>query len=242
MSADERNRQTKSRRPTGGRRRRRREPSEEELRAAYEAELSRLTSDRHDGPGGRLAAEHRRAAAGAAAPSGDDGAGAPTRARPRAGARRDRRACGRCSRSSSAASRSELAPLRDALSRLQMAYAREVGPARRRPARQPARPTPARPGAAGRRRAASQDGDRAGRRRGARRARDRRSRAAGCGCPDAEATAPRRPARGRHSAGRHDTLRPRLHRVDARAERSGRQMCARQILARHANQTAEDFC
>jgi hypothetical protein len=33
-----------------------------------------------------------------------------------------------------------------------------------------------------------------------------------------------------------------LYRIDARSERSGGQMCARQILARHANKTAEDFC
>ena len=165
-------------------------PTEEELRAAYEAELSRITATdmiaqaavsllnigaRRLGPPPDSRAPRRARA------------GTPRRARPRAGARRDRRRAGAAGDPRARGSRSELRPLRDALSRLQMAYARR---GRRRARRgRAARP----PG--------SRRAERPSRR--SRRARPRRARsaadrgrpspAAGCGCPAGER---RRGARG----------------------------------------------
>ena len=91
-----------------------------ELRAAYEAELSRITPARHDPAGGGVAAEprrRRRLGLGRAGPEGErdleqvrdaiDGV--------RALLAILERAC-----------RQELRPLRDALSQLQIAYAREA--------------------------------------------------------------------------------------------------------------------
>ena len=150
------------------------------------------------------------------------------RARPRAGARRDRRRAGAARRSSSAACPQELRPLRDALSQLQIAY-RARGPGAGGSAGRPAPPGAGRtpgeqaPGAGG---------------RGAGRSRARRSRAAGCGCPGAEI---RSAAVASGAVGRHDRLRPRLRRVSARDEPIRAANVRATILARHANQTAEDF-
>ena len=99
------------------------EPSEEELRAAYEAELSRITSDRHDRPGGGLAAEHRRAPAGARR------ARTPARRRQQRDLEQVRDAIDAVRALLEILERTDpagAAPLRDALSRLQMAYAREA--------------------------------------------------------------------------------------------------------------------
>ena len=87
---------------------------------------------------------------------------------------------------------SELRPLRDALSQLQMAYAREAAGRRRRGAGRRAAAAGARRAAG--RRAARRRGGTAGRRQRARASRarpalGRPSRAAGCGCRAAEAAA-----------------------------------------------------
>ncbi len=115
-----------------------------------------------------------------------------------------------------------------------MAYAREIAPgagagmpsarvARRRlPQGRRMRPTPRVAGPAARIAIVRL----AGARRSVLRVPGRPRQAVGCGSRVGRARASAARA-GRHSAGRHDTLRPRLHLVDARAERSGRQMCAR---------------
>ena len=205
-------------------------PSEEELRAAYEAELSRITSAEMvlqaavsllNIGGYRLGARRRR---------GEESADA----------RRDleqvrdaidgvrglmpileRRMPG------------ELRPLRDALSRLQMAYAREAGTRRRTGRRRRRARRAARPEASGRRR---RD---AGEQGGQARAGTGRVQRAGCGCRDAER--PERPAQPFRRC-RHDRLRARLRRIGACpcGERPSQARNVRAILARHANQTAED--
>ena len=216
------------------------QPSEEELRAAYEAELSRITS-----------AELMLQAAvsllnlgsyrlAPRAPGGD--AGAPRRGavggRPRAGARRDRRgaraagdhraaACRARRRRCATRSRSCRWPTR-ARRRRRGDSGAGGGPQARGSAAELER----RPQARLARRAA----------RRARRDRGRPSPAAGCGCPVAErAPAPASTGASRPSARGRDRLPARLHRDAAHAGRAGPQMCARQVLARHANQTAEDF-
>ena len=99
------------------------EPTEEELRAAYEAELSRITTDRRDRPGGDLDAEPRGPQAGARPEEGPDEA-------------EDEQDLEQV-RDAIDASRAlieilerripaDIPPLKDALSRLQMAYAKEV--------------------------------------------------------------------------------------------------------------------
>ncbi len=105
---------------------RRARPSEEELRAAYEAELARITSTDMIAAGRRLAAERRRDRL-MPAPAGGPEAGAPP------GAGRDleqvRDAIDGVRALLEILERrvpSEVRPLRDALSQLQMAYAREV--------------------------------------------------------------------------------------------------------------------
>ena len=119
----------------------------------------------------------------------------------------------------------EVRPLRDALARLQMAYAREAqagGPAAASPGRRRRRPRTrrrVRPSRHLRARAR-------GRTRTSSRGRPRR--AAGYGCQAAEAPAGG-PANGASSRfrGRHDRLRARLCRTSADAQRAGQQMCAR---------------
>ncbi len=196
--------------------------------------------------GARPARCRRRAGAGRA-PS----APPRRRARPRAGARRDRRRAGaagdprahaspqRAERRCATRSRSCRWPTR--------ARSRRAGG--RRPRRPPEAPPPAgaAPGAseaAGSRRRSEQAP--AGRRRRGRRPGPGGVQRAGCGCPAAEAWAPpRRSPRAAHPCRHrppHDRLRPRLHRISARAERSGRQMCARRSSRGTPNQTAEDFC
>ena len=218
------------------------QPSEEELRAAYEEQLRRITTadlivqtavSLLNLGARRLARRSSRRGAEAGERDLEQVRDAIDGAR---GAAADPRAQ-RCPQ--------ELAPLRDALSQLQMAYAREAGAGRRR------RPAPA------------------SRRRGRRRAAARAARApAAAAAPASAARQAIRPGpgaseraalgarplsaapaplgarrcAGRTLAGRHDRLRPRLHRVDARAERSGPANVRATILARHANQTAEDFC
>ena len=240
MSTDETQRES-LRRPDRGGRRRRREPSEEELRAAYEAELSRITTTDVIAQavvsllnlGARRLGARRRRRAARQAQRGATSSRCATRST----------RCGRCSRSSSAASRRSWR--RCAMrSRGCRWPTRARSQARRRP---PAVPAGGRRGPAGRR--AAPRAVRARSRWPGRRGRAVRPGAGGVERQAVGARAlsvarrrRRAGAGGRHLRGRHDRLRPRLHRVDARAERTGRQMCARQILARHANQTAEDFC
>ena len=120
-TTDEQRSRPRCRASTGTDQQRRRQPSEEQLRAAYEAELSRITSADMILQSGGVAAEPRRSPPRVW----------PLRAR-RASAISSRcatrsTACGRCleilERSAAA---QELRPLRDALSQLQMAYAREA--------------------------------------------------------------------------------------------------------------------
>ena len=183
------------------------EPSEEELRAAYEAELSRITTTDMIAQAAvsLLNIGARRLGAGGEAP-------APSRRRQRDleqvrdaidGARAlleilERRIP------------QELAPLRDALSRLQMAYAREISRRSARPA--PADGAAGEPGAGGAARrppppasAGSGEGPPGP---------GRRSPAAGCGCPAAERAAGarrspgcRRPVTCRRAAGTIDCAR-----------------------------------
>ena len=200
------------------------QPSEEELRAAYEAELSASRVADMIAADGGLAAEPRRRGGSACAPGAA-----------RTGGERDleqvRDAIDGVRAllpSSSGAIPQELRPLRDALSQLQMAYAREAQ------ARAGAAGAGADAPGAGRRRAGGRGAapGRAGRRGRARRGRPSErpgpgaSRAGGCGCPGAE----RRAAAAAPRAGTIDS-RPRLRRVGARAERPGRQMCARRPRA-----------
>ena len=216
------------------------EPSEEELRAAYEAELSRLTTTDMIA---QTAVSLLNLGARRLAPPSEDPTHPPERdleqARDAIDAVRalltyssagSRRSCDHCARRSRACrwpTRGNSVP--------------------RPPSHQaPSAPTPERP--ASRARAARRVPPAASPRRrpmSSRPVPGRRSPAAGCGCPGGERDrrfAPDRRTSAGTRAGRHDRLRPRLHRIDARTERSGRQTCARHILARHANQTAEDFC
>ena len=218
------------------------EPSEEELRAAYEAELSRIT-----------AVDMIAQAAVSLLNIGARRLGPPPgrRGRRRRARQRDLEQV----RDAIDGARAlleilerripqELGPLRDALSQLQMAYAREVGAAAPGVPQAAAGEQPA-PGAPPQ--APAAEDAPGGRSRG------RRSPAAGSGCPAAEldraaggrvqgvcaATGCRR---ARHLAGRHDRLPARLRRVE-RSPRAIRPTNVRAtILARHANQTAEDFC
>ncbi len=99
------------------------EPSEEELRAAYEAELSRLTST---DVMAQAAVSLLNIGARRLAPEGDD----PTRP-PERDLEQARDAIDAVRALLEILERRiprELTPLRDALSRLQMAYAQEVGP------------------------------------------------------------------------------------------------------------------
>ena len=117
----------------------------------------------------------------------------------------------------------ELPPLRDALARLQMAYASRGPPERARGRRDGAR----RGGRAAGRAAGRGAGGRAAGGQGRPRAGGGEREAVG---PRALSGAGRAGApRVSHPAGRHDRLRARLYRIGARPERSGRQMCARQI-------------
>jgi hypothetical protein len=109
------------------------EPTEDELRAAYEAELSRLTST-------DMIAQavvsllnigaRRLAPAGGEAGQADPGAGGPAGASQRdlAQARDAIDAVRALLEILERSIPQEIAPLRDALSRLQMAYTREVAP------------------------------------------------------------------------------------------------------------------
>ena len=110
------------------------EPSEEELRAAYEAELSRITTADMmlQAAVSLLNIGARRLGLPAAELREPEPAPAGVRARSRAGARRDRRREGAAGDSRAQRSRRSCGPLRDALSQLQMAYAREAAAARRR--------------------------------------------------------------------------------------------------------------
>ena len=94
------------------------QPSEEELRAAYEAELARITSTDMIAAGRRLAAEHRQLPADADRPPPVPRRGElpRRRARPRAGTRRDRRRARAARDPRAARAQRGRARLRDALS------------------------------------------------------------------------------------------------------------------------------
>ncbi len=119
------------------------EPSEEELRAAYEAELSRLnTTDVM----AQTVVSLLNLGARRLGPPGGEQSGAPDAAHPERDLEQARDAIDAVRALLEILERRlprELAPLRDALSRLQMAYAREVG------AGEPAGPAGAPAGAAG---------------------------------------------------------------------------------------------
>ena len=154
----------------------------------------------------------------------------------------------------------ELGPLRDALSQLQMAYAREVqarGASRAERAARRAGRRQGRPQAAAR---AAPEGPATGGpaagqgpaepasgRAAPAAARARPSPAAGCGCPAAErrpvpARAARAALRARTPAApRHDRLRRAFAPGGARHRATRSTNVRATILARHANQTAEDF-
>jgi hypothetical protein len=105
------------------------EPTEEELRAAYEAELSRLTSTDVIA---QAAVSLLNIGARRLAPAGDDRApGDRDPTRPQRDLAQARDAIDAVRALLEILERSipqEIVPLRDALSRLQMAYAREVAP------------------------------------------------------------------------------------------------------------------
>ena len=168
------------------------EPSEEELRAAYEAELSRSRPTDMIAQAAvsllnigarRLGLPAERAAA--AAP------GARPTARPRAGARRDRRRAGAAGRSSSAGSRRscDRCATRSRSCRWPTRVRSQArAPKPRPPSRQaPSPATPTRPAS---RAAVARRGPPAANPRrmpaSSRRVPGRRSRAAGCGCRDGE--------------------------------------------------------
>jgi hypothetical protein len=124
------------------------EPSEEELRAAYEAELSRITATdmMAQATVSLLNIGARRLGLAGEGPGEPAGTSAPARDLEQVrdaidGARALLEILGR-------RIPEDLAPLRDALSRLQMAYAREVQPGAAQPAAQPSPasqpPTPGR--------------------------------------------------------------------------------------------------
>jgi hypothetical protein len=104
------------------------EPTEEELRAAYEAELSRLTSTDVIAQAAvsllNIGARRLAPAGGEAAQADPHGAGQRDLAQARDAIDAVRALLEILERSIP----QEIAPLRDALSRLQMAYAREVAP------------------------------------------------------------------------------------------------------------------
>ena len=206
---------------------RRAQPSEEELRAAYEAELSRITS-----------ADMMLQAAVSLLNIGSFRLAPPRRGRARRGAAERERAtssrcatrstaCGRCWRSSSGASPASCArcATRSRSCRWPTrARPRPVAPAaqRRRPRRRHAPASRASRPPHGRRRrwTAGSRPSRPG--RAGPGGRGRPSPAAGCGCRGAE-----RPARAVFPRRRHDRLRARLHPVNVALSEPGRQMCAR---------------
>jgi hypothetical protein len=196
------------------------EPTEEELRAAYEAELSRITVS--DMIAQALVSLLNIGAFRVAPAAATGEEGAPQRDLDQA-----RDAIDAAMGLLGILERSipqDVRPLRDALSQLQMAYAREVQGA---PGQTPGTPGQAGTGEAG------PGPECSGRRdRGLSGPRPVQRSSVGSG----ELRSP-----GLPFGGGHDRLRPRLHRNCAHAERSGRQTCARYILARHANHTAEDF-
>ena len=101
-------------------------PSEEELRAAYEAELARITAT--DMIAQAAVSLLNIGAHRMGPPPGQGEEPGARRPRPRAGARRDRRRRALLAILERRIPQ-ELAPLQDALSRLQMAYAQEMGAA-----------------------------------------------------------------------------------------------------------------
>ena len=199
---------------------------------------------RHDRPGGRLAAQHRRRGGSGRRSAGRGAPGAPQRdleqvrdaidgARGAAGDPRAQDPAASC------------APLRDALSQLQMAYAREVAARGGAPGAAPA-------GAPGARASGAPAQRPAGAARPASEPpRSRPSRRAGPGPAESSGrlwvpgqltrARPRAPLAGTSPAGTIDCA-PRLHRVDARARAIRPSNVRANVLARHANQTAEDFC
>ena len=117
-------------------------PAKRSCARAYEAELRRITAPDLIAPDGGLADERRRLRAWASR-----AASGPSATSSRCATRST--ACARCCRSSNAGvARQQLAPLRDALSQLQLAYARELQAAAGRRRRAAAEP----PGAPARRR------------------------------------------------------------------------------------------
>ena len=165
--------------------------------------------------------------------SAASGAGAGRRGEPAASATSSRCATrstarGRCWRSSSAACPQELRPLRDALSQLQMAYAREAHGAAE--GRQQRRRGASAPAAAPERSARGRGSDRRASEQPA--APGPAQRAAGCGCPAAEGRAGAPALRPAASPARHDRL-PRAFAPGRAlaAERSGRR-CARERSSR----------
>jgi hypothetical protein len=105
------------------------EPSEEELRAAYEAELSRLTST--DVMAQAVVSLLNIGARRLAPPGDPQGAGAAGATHPERDLEQARDAIDAVRALLEILDRRiprELTPLRDALSRLQMAYAHEIGP------------------------------------------------------------------------------------------------------------------
>ena len=222
------------------------EASEEQLRAAYEAELSRIASADMvlQAAASLLNIGAYRLGLTGPAPGAAPGGAAQQRDLEQVRDAIDavRGLLGVIERSRPA----ELRPLRDALSQLQMAYARETqaAGAAQAPADSAARP-PA-PAAAPTESAARPPAPGAGPGRQTRRplasrapnrVRGRRSRAAGCGCPGAERAASRCRVRGvapawcrgpwcrrngasapcgTPPAGRHDRLPPLFRRIDAR--------------------------
>ncbi len=114
------------------------EPSEEELRAAYEAELSRLSTT--DMIAQAAVSLLNLGARRMAPPSDDREPGEQQPADPQRDLEQARDAIDAVRSLLEILERripQELPPLRDALSRLQMAYAREVGPAAATPAQEP---------------------------------------------------------------------------------------------------------
>jgi hypothetical protein len=128
-----------------------REPTEDELRAAYEAELSRLTTT--DVMAQTVVSLLNLGARRLAPAAGDQPAGAGDAAPPERDLEQVRDAIDAVRALLEIVERRipsrELGPLRDALSRLQMAYAHEVGPGAPAAAREqgptPSGPTPSGP-------------------------------------------------------------------------------------------------
>ena len=217
-------------------------PSEDELRAAYEQELRRITAT--DMMAQAAVSLLNVGALRLGAPGG--GQGSEQGARPERDLEQARDAIDGARALVGILERripQELAPIRAALSQLQMAYAREVQTG---PGESPA-PT-ATPGA-GAPATSAPTGEQAGGTEPAPQSTQEGERPPGPGPAESSGRlwVPGRCARasapdaGLRAAERNDRLRPRLHRIDARAERSGRQMCARRSSRGTPNQTAEDF-